>query len=60
MESWDQRIVMARSQDAFNRTLYRFIGVFEVIPGYHEGHEHRFRRIASSVKTYRPDNLCHG
>lgn len=56
-EPWDQRIVMARSRDELNRTLYRFLGVFEVIPAYRSGNEHRFRRIATSVKTCRPTNL---
>ncbi|MEO8531842.1 MAG: hypothetical protein ABI459_11495, partial [Deltaproteobacteria bacterium] len=50
-EPWDNRIVMARSRDELNRTLYRFVGVFEVVPEYRIGNEHRFRRIASSVKT---------
>jgi hypothetical protein len=56
-EAWKQRIVMARSRDELNRTLYRFVGVFEVIPEYRDGNEHRFRRIASSVATHWPENL---
>ncbi|MBW6100161.1 hypothetical protein KZ774_08700 [Escherichia coli] len=31
-ERWDKRIVMAHSRDELNRTLYRFLGVFEAIP----------------------------
>jgi len=50
-ERWDRRIVMARSRNALNQTLYRFVGVFEVIPDFSSGNEHRFRRIANSVKT---------
>lgn len=50
-ERWDKRIVMARSRNALNQTLYRFVGVFEVIPEYSSGNERRFRRIAKSVKT---------
>ncbi len=51
-EPWNQRIVMAHSRDELNRTLYRFVGVFEVICEYRHGNEHRFRRIAPRVKTY--------
>lgn len=51
-EPWKTRIVMARSRDELNRTLYRFVGVFEVIPEFRTGNEHRFKRIATSVKTY--------
>lgn len=50
-EPWDTRIVMARSRDDLNRTLYRFVGVFEALPEFRSGNEHRFRRIATSVKT---------
>lgn len=49
---WEYRIVMAKSKDGYNRTLYRFIGVFEVVPGYSVGNEHRFRRVSTTVKTY--------
>lgn len=50
-ERWDRRIVMARSRNVLNQTLYRFVGVFEVIPDFSSGNEHRFRRISKSVKT---------
>lgn len=50
-ERWDIRIVMARSRNALNQTLYRFVGVFEVIPEFSSGNEHRFRRVAETVKT---------
>lgn len=56
-EKWEKRIVMARSRDALNQTLYRFVGVFEVIPEYSSGNERRFRRIAKSVKTISAANL---
>jgi len=48
---WENRIVMAKSRDEYNRILYRFIGVFEIIPEYSHGNEHRFRRISPTVKT---------
>lgn len=51
-EPWDMRIVMGRSRDELNRILYRFLGVFEVMQEYRNGREHRFRRVATSVKTY--------
>jgi hypothetical protein len=51
-ENWDKRIVMAHSKDELNRTLYRFLGVFEIIPEYSTGRERRFRRIATKVSTY--------
>jgi len=51
-EKWDKRIVMAHARDELNRTLYRFLGVFEVIPGHHTGNELRFQRISTTVKTY--------
>lgn len=47
-----QRIIMARSRDELNRVLYRFVGVFEGIPEHRYRNKHRFRRIASRVKTY--------
>ena len=50
-ERWDTRIVMARSRNALNQTLYRFVGVFEIIPEYGSGNERRFRRVAETVKT---------
>jgi hypothetical protein len=50
-ERWDHRIVMARSRDALNRTLYRFVGVFRVIPEFSSGDERRFERIATRIKT---------
>lgn len=53
-EKWDRRIVMAKSRDELNRTLYRFVGVFEVIPEYRSGNGRKFRRVATSVKTYSP------
>ena len=49
---WEHRIVMAKSKDEYNRTLYRFIGVFEVIPEYSIGNEHRFKRVSTMVKTF--------
>jgi very-short-patch-repair endonuclease len=52
-EPWDNRIIMARSRDELNRTLYRFLGVFQVIPEFRSGNEHQFRRVATRVKTYR-------
>lgn len=54
-ERWNTRIVMARSRDELNRTLYRFVGVFKAIPEYRDGNERRFRRIATQVMTCRPD-----
>lgn len=51
-EPWDDRIIMARSRDELNRTLYRFIGVFKVDPQFRTGNEHRFRRVATRVKTF--------
>jgi len=56
-ERWGKRIVMARSRNALNQTLYRFVGVFEVIPEYRSGNERRYRRIARSVKTISAANL---
>lgn len=50
-EAWNSRIVMARSRDEFNRTLYRFLGLFEVVPEYSDGKEHRFVRVATRLKT---------
>lgn len=50
-ERWDMRIVMARSRNALNQTLYRFVGIFEVIPEFSSGNERRFRRVADTVKT---------
>ena len=50
-EPWDYRIVMARSRDELNRTLYRFVGLFEVVPEFSSGNEHRFRRIATNIRT---------
>ncbi len=50
-ERWDMRIVMARSRNALNQTLYRFVGVFEAIPEFSSGNERRFRRVADTVKT---------
>lgn len=51
-DPWDSRIVMARSRDELGRNLYRFVGVFEPIPEFRSGNEHRFRRIDTRVKTY--------
>lgn len=51
-EPWDKRIVMARSRDEFNSTLYRFLGVFEIMPDYRTGNEHRFQRVSAVIKTY--------
>ena len=48
-ERWDKRIVMAHSCDELNRTLYRFLGVFEAIPGHHSGNKLIFQRISTSV-----------
>ena len=46
----EKRIVFARSRDEFNRTLYKFVGVFEVEK---EGAiTHRFRRISTKINTY--------
>jgi very-short-patch-repair endonuclease len=56
-ERWDKRIVMARSRNSLNQTLYRFVGVFEVIPEYSSGSERRFRRIAKSMRTVSAANL---
>ena len=50
-DTWDHRIAMARSRDFLNRTLYRFVGVFEPVSGQKGGKEKRFQRIASSVRT---------
>lgn len=50
-EDWDRRIVMARSRDALNQTLYRFVGVFKVIPEHSSGNERQFQRVAETVKT---------
>lgn len=51
-EPWDTRVIMARSRDEYNRLLYRFVGVFEVIPEYRSGNVHKFERIATRVKAY--------
>lgn len=51
-DPWDKRIVMARSRDELNRTLYRFVGVFENAPEYRSKNERKFRRVATSLKTY--------
>lgn len=48
---WDTRVVMARSRDQLNRTLYRFVGVFEPMREHDSENEHRFRRISTHVKT---------
>jgi very-short-patch-repair endonuclease len=53
-EKWGSRIVMAHSRDKLNRTLYRFVGVFEIIPEYRVGKERQFRRIATRVSTFQP------
>jgi very-short-patch-repair endonuclease len=50
-ETWDARIVMARTRDSLNRTLYHFVGVFRVLPEYRAGNDHRFERISTNVKT---------
>lgn len=50
-ETWDARIVMARSRGELNRTLYRFVGVFECAPDCRTGSEHRFQRISTKVGT---------
>jgi very-short-patch-repair endonuclease len=47
----EKRIVMAHAKDELNRTLYRFLGVFEVISGFQEGLEHRYRRIKTRIPT---------
>jgi very-short-patch-repair endonuclease len=49
--SWDYRIVMARSRDSFNQTLYRFVGVFEEIRGESNSYSRKFRRHATRVNT---------
>ena len=51
-EKWDYRIVMAHSRDELNRTLYRFLGIFKVIPEFSSGNQLRFQRIDTTVKTY--------
>ena len=51
-ERWDKRIVMAYSRDELNRTLYRFLGVFEVDPKHDSGDQRIFRRIDTSVNVY--------
>lgn len=56
-EKWDKRIVMAHSRDELNRTLYRFLGVFEAIPGCHSGNILEFRRVSTSVNVYPPATL---
>ena len=48
----DKRIVMAQSRDVLGRTLYRFVGVFEAIPGYTNGQLHKFKRVATRVRTF--------
>ena len=45
------RIVMGRSRDPLNRTLYRFLGLFQVIPEYRVGREHRFAIVDTRLKT---------
>ncbi|AUH35124.1 AbaSI family restriction endonuclease [Paracoccus tegillarcae] len=59
-EPYDTRIVMARSRDELNRTLYRFVGVFEALPDFRTGNEHRFKRIATKVKTYPSSDSARG
>lgn len=51
-EKWDIRIVMAHSRDELNRTFYRFLGIFKVIPEFSSGNELRFQRIDTTVKTF--------
>lgn len=51
-EKWDRRIVMAHSRDELNRTFYRFLGIFKVIPEFSSGNELRFQRIDTTVKTF--------
>lgn len=58
-ERWDRRIVMAHARDELNLTLYRFLGVFEVIPAFREGSVHKFRRIMTRLPTVRPYSLRH-
>ncbi len=53
MDHWDRRIVMARSRDELNRTLYRFVGVFEPVPEYRTGHTHLLRLVDREVRTIR-------
>lgn len=47
------RIAMARSTDKFNRTLYRFVGVFKADLNYRTGHKRRFNRIDNTIKVYK-------
>ena len=56
-EHWDRHIVMARSRDDLNQTLYRFVGVLEVIPDFNSANEYRFRKISRSVNTTSLANL---
>lgn len=53
-EKWDRRIVMAHSRDALNRTLYRFLGVFRVLPDSNEPAERKFIRMQTSLPTFCP------
>lgn len=57
-ERWDKRIVMAHSRDELNRTLYRFLGVFEAIPGHHTGNILEFHRVSTSVNVYPPNDAA--
>ena len=54
---WDRRIVMAHARDELNRTLYRFLGVFEVIPEFSTGRVRKFRRVETRIPTVWPMNL---
>ncbi|NDV51479.1 AbaSI family restriction endonuclease [Salipiger sp. PrR003] len=51
-QDWGKRIVMAQSRDVLGRTLYRFVGVFEAIPGYTNSQLNKFQRVATRVRTF--------
>lgn len=54
VDRWDTRIVMARKRDDLNRTLYRFMGVFDALPELKSGNRHVYRRVRSEIATVRP------
>lgn len=56
VDQWDTRIVMARRKDDLNRTLYRFMGVFDALPEFKSGNRHIYRRIRSEIRTVRPQS----
>ena len=57
VDRWDTRIVMARKRDELNRTLYRFMGVFDAVPEFKSGNRHLYQRVRTEIATVRPESL---